>query len=44
MQAIQIAVRMVAGTGDEVLVPTPAWPNITAAIGIAGGDAGAPCR
>ena len=36
MQAIQIACRMVAGTGDEVLIPTPAWPNITAAIGIAG--------
>jgi len=36
MQAIQIACRMVAGTGDEVLIPTPAWPNITAAIGIVG--------
>ena len=36
MQAIQIACRMVAGNGDEVLVPTPAWPNITAAIGISG--------
>ncbi len=36
MQAIQIACRMVAGTGDEVLVPTPGWPNITAAIGISG--------
>ncbi len=36
MQAIQIACRMIAGTGDEVLVPTPAWPNITAAIGITG--------
>lgn len=36
MQAIQIACRMVAGTGDEVLVPTPAWPNITAAVGITG--------
>ncbi len=36
MQAIQIAVRMVAGTGDEVLVPSPAWPNITAAVGVAG--------
>jgi aspartate/methionine/tyrosine aminotransferase len=36
MQAIQIAVRMVAGTGDSVLVPTPAWPNITAAIEITG--------
>jgi aspartate/methionine/tyrosine aminotransferase len=36
MQAIQIAARMVAGGGDEVLVPTPAWPNITAAIAING--------
>jgi aspartate/methionine/tyrosine aminotransferase len=36
MQAIQIACRMVAGTGDEVLVPTPAWPNSEAAIEIAG--------
>ncbi len=36
MQAIQIATRMTAGEGDEVLVPTPTWPNITAAIGIAG--------
>ncbi len=36
MQAIQIASRMVAGTDDEVLVPQPAWPNIPAAIGIAG--------
>lgn len=36
MQAIQIAARMVAGSGDEVLVPTPAWPNITAAIAING--------
>ena len=36
MQAIQIALRMVSGTGDEVIIAQPAWPNITAAIGIAG--------
>ncbi|MFO1184840.1 MAG: pyridoxal phosphate-dependent aminotransferase [Bauldia sp.] len=36
MQAIQIAVRLVAGPGDEVLVPAPAWPNIAAALGISG--------
>ena len=36
MQAIQIASRMVSGTGDEVLIPQPAWPNIAAAIGISG--------
>ena len=38
MQAIQIALRMVAGAGDEVIVPTPAWPNIAAAIGVGGRD------
>ncbi|HVY20780.1 MAG TPA: pyridoxal phosphate-dependent aminotransferase [Bauldia sp.] len=36
MQAIQIATRMAAGQGDEVLVPTPAWPNFDGAIGISG--------
>ncbi len=36
MQSVQIAMRMIAGAGDEVLVPTPAWPNFAAAIGIAG--------
>jgi aspartate/methionine/tyrosine aminotransferase len=36
MQAIQIAVRMAGGIGDEVIVPTPSWPNIIAAIGITG--------
>jgi len=36
MQAIQIAVRAVSGEGDEVLVPTPSWPNIAAALGVAG--------
>ncbi len=36
MQAIQTAIRMVSGVGDEVLIPQPAWPNLTAAIGISG--------
>jgi len=36
MQAIQIAVTAVAGSGDEVIVPTPAWPNCAAAVGISG--------
>ncbi|MCC2110632.1 MAG: pyridoxal phosphate-dependent aminotransferase [Hyphomicrobiales bacterium] len=36
MQAIQIAVQLVAGAGDEVVVPTPAWPNIMAALTIMG--------
>jgi aspartate/methionine/tyrosine aminotransferase len=36
MQAVQICVRMVAGEGDDVIVPTPAWPNFVAAIGVSG--------
>ena len=39
MHALQIAVRLVAGQGDEVVVPTPAWPNFKGAIGAAGGMA-----
>lgn len=27
MQAIQTIVQMVAGEGDEIIIPTPAWPN-----------------
>ena len=36
MHALQIAVRLVAGAGDEVLVPTPAWPNFEGALGLSG--------
>ena len=36
MPAIQMATRLVSGSGDEVIVPTPAWPNFAAAVGIAG--------
>lgn len=36
MPAIQIALRMVAGQGDEVVVPTPAWPNFAAAAEVGG--------
>jgi aspartate/methionine/tyrosine aminotransferase len=36
MQSVQIAVRMIAGAGDEVIIPTPAWPNFAAALGISG--------
>lgn len=36
MHAVQIAVRLVAGPGDELVVPTPAWPNFVAAIGVSG--------
>ncbi|WP_114011377.1 pyridoxal phosphate-dependent aminotransferase [Cohaesibacter intestini] len=39
MQAIQMAVRMVAGPGDEIVLPTPAWPNLSAAVGIASAKA-----
>jgi aspartate/methionine/tyrosine aminotransferase len=36
MHALQIAMRMVVGNGDEVLIPTPAWPNFGGAILVAG--------
>jgi aspartate/methionine/tyrosine aminotransferase len=36
MQAIQIVTRMVAGMGDEVVIPSPAWPNFAAAAGLCG--------
>ena len=36
MHAIQMAVRMVAGAGDEVIILTPAWPNFTGALSVAG--------
>ncbi|MBN8533090.1 MAG: pyridoxal phosphate-dependent aminotransferase [Rhizobiales bacterium] len=36
MHALQIAVRLVAGSGDEVIVPTPAWPNFRGALAVAG--------
>jgi aspartate/methionine/tyrosine aminotransferase len=36
MQAIQITLAMTAGEGDEVIIPTPAWPNAAAAAGITG--------
>ncbi|CAN5244278.1 pyridoxal phosphate-dependent aminotransferase [soil metagenome] len=39
MMAIQTAVRMVAGSGDEMVVPTPSWPNIVAAVGVSGAHA-----
>ncbi|MBE2277521.1 MAG: pyridoxal phosphate-dependent aminotransferase [Rhodobacteraceae bacterium] len=39
MQAIQIAIRIVAAPGQEILVPTPAWPNFAAAVGVAGARA-----
>jgi aspartate/methionine/tyrosine aminotransferase len=36
MHAAQIAVRLAAGTGDDVLMPTPAWPNFAGAVTVAG--------
>jgi len=32
MQAIQMAVQLIVGNGDEVIVPSPAWPNFEGAI------------
>ena len=39
MQSVQLAVRLVAGPGDELIIPTPAWPNFVAAMGVAGAKA-----
>ncbi len=39
MQAIQLALQAVAGAGSEVIVPTPAWPNVSAAIEVHGARA-----
>jgi len=36
MQAIQIAVQALTSPGDEFVYLTPAWPNIAAALEIAG--------
>ncbi|MBW9112117.1 pyridoxal phosphate-dependent aminotransferase [Rhizobium cauense] len=36
MQAIQIAVQAMTSPGDELVYLTPAWPNIAAALEIAG--------
>jgi aspartate/methionine/tyrosine aminotransferase len=36
MHAAQTAIRMVAGAGDEVLIPTPSWPNFSGALTVAG--------
>jgi aspartate/methionine/tyrosine aminotransferase len=37
MQAIQMAVQLVVGHGDEVVVPAPGWPNFEGAILSRGG-------
>jgi aspartate/methionine/tyrosine aminotransferase len=37
MQAITQTVQMLLGPGDEIIVPSPCWPNIAAAVAIVGG-------
>ena len=39
MHALQIALRLIAGPGDEVLIPSPAWPNFRGAITLTGARA-----
>jgi aspartate/methionine/tyrosine aminotransferase len=39
MQAMQIAVQCVVGAGDEVVYPSPAWPNLAASVEIMGAKA-----
>jgi len=36
MHALQLAIRIVAGVGDEAIVLTPAWPNFSGALTISG--------
>jgi aspartate/methionine/tyrosine aminotransferase len=36
MQSIQTAIRMIANEGDEIIIPTPAWPNYAGALRIQG--------
>ena len=36
MQAIQTMIQMVVGEGDEVIIPTPAWPNYAGPLRVQG--------
>ncbi len=36
MQAMQTAIQSVAGIDENVIVPSPAWPNFAAALGLIG--------
>jgi aspartate/methionine/tyrosine aminotransferase len=36
MQAIQTIVQLIAGEGDEIVLPTPAWPNYAGALRVLG--------
>ena len=38
MQAIQLSLQALAGHGDEVVMATPAWPNIHSGTQVAGAD------
>ena len=38
MPAVHLAMRMVAGPGSQVIVPTPAWPNFRGALTIGGAE------
>jgi aspartate/methionine/tyrosine aminotransferase len=39
MHAIEIATRLIAGPGDETLIPSPAWPNFVGAVQSSGARA-----
>jgi aspartate/methionine/tyrosine aminotransferase len=36
MPAIQTAIQIIASDGDEIIIPTPAWPNYAGALRIQG--------
>jgi aspartate/methionine/tyrosine aminotransferase len=36
MQAIQTAIQMIAGEGDDIIIPTPAWPNYAGPLRLQG--------
>ncbi len=36
MQAIQTVIQMIAGEGDEIVLPTPAWPNYAGPLRVQG--------
>jgi aspartate/methionine/tyrosine aminotransferase len=35
MHALQMAVRLVADSADEIIVATPAWPNFRGVLSVA---------
>jgi aspartate/methionine/tyrosine aminotransferase len=39
MHAIQIAAMLIAGPGDEAIIPSPAWPNFVGAVETSGARA-----